>query len=475
MNISLDTKRSLIFWFLIAAVIFFLIVQVLVQDGMSLDGLIYATLAKNIAVGIGSVFTPSISDYFWPEFFEHPTLGLFLESLYFRFFGLGYLSERLYSFTTLILMLVVIYKFWNTITQAQAKMYGWLPIFFYVTLPLIFWTYTQNILENTMTLFSFISVVLIYKALKNRDSFQSLSLLILASLFIVASFFTKGPPAIFPLASIFLYFIFVRDISFQRMVYYTLILIGSFSLIMYVLLLNDAINNNITRYFNQQVLASLNGSRGSHGSRFHIVYELFFEILSITLISFIIFLTTRKKELFEKRDVKLGLFFIAVALSASLPIMLSAKQHGMYLIPSFVYFSLGFSILILPNVIYLIQKIKKPNAALFFTLTLFIVSLIFTMYKFGDYSRDEDILNDLKIISKEVAPQKIIQVDKSISKYYNINGYFMRYYDISLDAKGMHKYYLMKKGLVPKEDKEVVFSKSAIKLKTYDLYILDKI
>ncbi|MEA2019663.1 MAG: hypothetical protein U9N59_14575 [Campylobacterota bacterium] len=474
MELKSEIKKHLSFWFIIAGLIFFLIIRVLVQDGMSLDGLIYATLSKNMAVGIGSIFSPRISEYYWPHFFEHPPLGMYLESLYFKLFGLSYLSERLYSLTTLVVMIVAIQKFWSYLVVENEKNYSWLPVLLYLSVPLVFWAYTQNVLENMMSLFSFFAVITIIIAMKVKSTVNQIVLLALSSILIVASFFTKGPPSVFPLATLFIYFLFYKNISLKKAIILNGFVMSIFILLIYILLLNDNIYHSISTYLNTQVLASLEGTRSTNGGRFKILHELFFEILPILFISLLVFLFTKNKLIDKSIDVKRGLFFISIGLSASLPIIISQKQHGMYLIPSFVYFALGFSFLILPRVVFLVEKIKKVNVTLYFTIAFFVISILFTILKIGNYDRDESVLNDLDLISKSISDEKLVAVQKNIYYKDNVNAYFMRYYNISLDEKGKHKYLLLNKQGKLDLQQQQRYKKVNLTLTHYSLYIQEK-
>lgn len=474
MELNNETKKHLSFWFIIISLVFFLVIRVLVQHGMSLDGLIYATLSKNMAIGIGSVFSPRISEYYWPYFFEHPPLGMYLESLYFKFFGLGYLTERLYSLSTLIIMIITIQKFWSYLVVENEKRYAWLPVFFYISLPLVFWAYAQNILENTMSLFSFFAVISIVVAMKANSNVQQILLLVLSSVFIVASFFTKGPPSLFPLAALFVYFLVFKNISLKRAIILNGLVIICFLFWIYILLHNHSIYHSVSTYLNTQVLASINGVRSTTGSRFHILHELFFEILPILLLSLFVYFFTKKESLKKSAEIKNALFFILIGLSASLPIMISQKQHGMYLIPSFVYFALGFSFLILPRIVFLVEKIKKVNFFLFFSSIFLVTSVVFTITRIGCWDRDESILSDLKLISKNILDEKIIEVQKNIYYKDNINAYSMRYYNISLDENGKHKYLLLNKQNTLDLQYQQIYRPVDIKLVNYSLYVLKK-
>jgi hypothetical protein len=42
------------------------------QRGMFSDGLVYATIARNMAIGVGSLWAPNYTQTAWSEFYEHP-------------------------------------------------------------------------------------------------------------------------------------------------------------------------------------------------------------------------------------------------------------------------------------------------------------------------------------------------------------------------------------------------------------------
>ena len=65
--------------------------------GMFGDGLLYATMARNMSVGVGSFWKPALSATSYIEFYEHPPLGLALQSLAFRAFGDHFAVERVYA------------------------------------------------------------------------------------------------------------------------------------------------------------------------------------------------------------------------------------------------------------------------------------------------------------------------------------------------------------------------------------------
>lgn len=71
----------------VAALLLALTVPRLWQRGMFLDGITYAVLARNMASGVGTFWTPSLSTTVYPQFYEQPSLGLALQAAAFWLLG----------------------------------------------------------------------------------------------------------------------------------------------------------------------------------------------------------------------------------------------------------------------------------------------------------------------------------------------------------------------------------------------------
>ena len=71
----------------VVALLLALTIPRMAQRGMFSDGLLYATIARNMAIGVGSLWAPSYTQTAWTEFYEHPPLGLALEAVAFHALG----------------------------------------------------------------------------------------------------------------------------------------------------------------------------------------------------------------------------------------------------------------------------------------------------------------------------------------------------------------------------------------------------
>jgi 4-amino-4-deoxy-L-arabinose transferase-like glycosyltransferase len=85
-------------WRLFTAIVFtVLLLPALVQQGMFLDGVSYACIARNMAIGLGDFSHPHYTTTLYPVCYEQPPLVYWLQSLFFRLLGDHFWVERLYA------------------------------------------------------------------------------------------------------------------------------------------------------------------------------------------------------------------------------------------------------------------------------------------------------------------------------------------------------------------------------------------
>jgi 4-amino-4-deoxy-L-arabinose transferase-like glycosyltransferase len=100
--LKIFSDNRLPFWLLTINAIVWLILLPLYQDGMFMDGVQYAAVARNLAKGIGSFWFPVFSDNYVAglnSFHEHPPLVYYLQSFFFKIFAMYHsLSFLLFNF-----------------------------------------------------------------------------------------------------------------------------------------------------------------------------------------------------------------------------------------------------------------------------------------------------------------------------------------------------------------------------------------
>ena len=182
----------------VVALLLALTIPRMAQRGMFSDGLVYATIARNMGIGVGSLWAPSYTQTAWTEFYEHPPLGLALEAVAFRALGDHLIVERVYSLLVLALHAVVIAGIWRRLLPAPLD---WLAVLFWLTPSIVGWGAVNNMLENTQALLTTTAVLLMLDATRASTAAATAIGSTVAGIAVVAAVLTKGPAGFFPLVA----------------------------------------------------------------------------------------------------------------------------------------------------------------------------------------------------------------------------------------------------------------------------------
>ncbi len=454
---------------LTAAVFTGLLVPVLVQEGMFLDGITYGAISKNMANGYGSFFHPHYSVTLYPDFHEHPPMVFILQRFFFRLFGDAFLTERIYSFLMAILTAIGIKQCWLLLNPKHAlKTYRWFPVLLWITVPLVFWAYKNNLLENTVGVFTTFSVFCILRSLTHGKIIY----LFTGGILMILAFLSKGPVGIFPVV-VPLLFALTYGKGKAPLLYFMYLSLFT-ALVFYLLLLVfPALKSNLNHYVDQQLIPALNQQRevSTHNRftlLFHLAIELSFPIALLLYISVKKRIGKRKFKLFKHKEPML---FFFIALSASIPLIISFKQKKFYLIPSIPFYILSISFLTAPFVKEKIEAI--PVSALKWirraSVSAFVAVMLFSWYKVGDFSRDEEKLKDIYAISDVVPEGTTIGTSEHLLTDWSLVAYMSRIGYLHLDGTRKHEYVLTGNNSV---DTDVLkgYEKLDLKLAKYNLF-----
>ncbi|NPB03288.1 MAG: hypothetical protein GXO39_02595 [Thermotogae bacterium] len=318
-------RRSL----LIFSAVFFLLLMspFLLSWGMFFDGLTYAAIGRNLAIGFGKMWKPAYSLTLGREFYGHPPLAFWLQALLFKIFGDKLWVDKLYTFAFALLNLSLFWMLWRRMGFERVLGF-WAPFFvlslFYTTT----WVMRNNLLENTLSVFTLGSTLLYFIALERP------LLSILAGVLVLGAFLVKGPVGLFPLIFPFLYFR-------RRGVVVGLVGILSFLLGFLVLLSFPEVRHFFTEYFKSQIFKSVMGLENPAPTRLYILYALGREM--VVPLGFLIVVAWKTGR--WPRLTPAALHFILFSLSATLPLMFSAKQSRFYMFPSLFFWSMALTLL----------------------------------------------------------------------------------------------------------------------------------
>lgn len=461
-----------IFWILTITVFIGLLVPTLIQDGMFLDGVTYSSIAKNMANGIGDFWKPHYTKTLYPNFYEHPPLVFGIQSLFFKILGDGFYVERIYTLLTAIITIIGIILCWRLFSSENSQRhYSWLPVLLWISTPLVFWGYRNNILENTMGVFTIFSIYFISKSLITKRIIW----LIPGSVLIVMAFLSKGPAGLFPLvAPIIFTIIFKPNKPGTSIIYCLSIFLIPCCLLYALTILIPESRENISYYFNQQLLPAINGQREiTTNNRFSIILALTLELtLPIALFLFFTFIQWLKDRDFRLPNKNAGWYFLLIGISASIPLIISLKQRKFYLIPSIPYYVLSVSFIIIPYLKNFLEGLSSSVKAWIMKISYsaLILIIVFSIFRFGTYSRDEQKLNDVYSISEYISKGTIIGTTPDICQDWGLVAYMSRIGNLSLENNKEHDYLLILKSEKNNIDLIEKFNEINLGLKQYKIY-----
>ena len=230
-------SKTIPFWLFTISAILILIISQLIQDGIFMDGILYISVSKNLADGLGTFWEPNFSKTYFTIFREQPPLYFGLLALFYKIFGTSMYVERLFCFVCFMFTLIFIHKIWKGLffDDEQLNRNSWLAILFFTTIPICFWSYANLVEETVMTLFATMSVYYLSQALfiKKNVVFY----LILAGICVFLSSLTKGIQGLFPITGVFCFWMINnKHLSFKKNIIYSIVLIGTPVLIYAILI-----------------------------------------------------------------------------------------------------------------------------------------------------------------------------------------------------------------------------------------------
>lgn len=466
---------------LILALLIGLTVPVLIRDGMFMDAVLYTSVSHNLANGIGTFWFPQFSlnnVASLPAFHEQPPLAFGIQAVFFKLLGSSMLVERLYCFIVMLLtarLIVAIRKILLNSQEHDGLNYS--PLLFWIIIPVVFWSYSNNMHENTMTVFVLLSVYAFLKALQPSESFVLPT--ILASACVAAATLTKGFPGLYTMAVPLLYGITMHRAIGPRVwmvsICACLILAGLFSLLFTI----DPAASSLKTYLFDRALYRMN-QVPTVNYRFYILRSLLEECLPALLLTLIFLWIQRTKSRFQKTDLhglRCAVFCLVLAFAGSAPLMLTKVQKGFYLIPAMPFFALSASFFALPGLRMTRNLIQKNETAsrLFATTSgvLFLVAILLSIFFYGKPGRDQALLADVDKIIQVVPQGEVVGLDPDCWNDWSLQCYLMRKAFVSLDTQMRYRYHLVRNTNQINEVNSTYIPVS-LKLSGYILYKTEK-
>jgi Dolichyl-phosphate-mannose-protein mannosyltransferase len=394
-----------------------LVLPRMLSYGMFMDGVVYASIARNMAENYGSFWQPYYTATAFPIFYEHPPLGFWLQSWAYRLCGDSVYVEAWWGFGVGTLLLVVLAGIWRCLTpQGDALAGAWFPIMLFIVTPMTSWALANNMLENTMTFFILLSVLLCLLSLKNSTICFSCLYGILAGLSMFGAILIKGPVALFPLAVPLISM--MHDAKKIRKVCITAIillmtLVVSFSLMFST---NTASVHFFKRYVSQQVLAGVTGAPETWTSRFNVLTVVSRESLVPLLVGGTLAATVYRlrQTAISSIHSRLFLYYLGIALAGSLPILISVKQRRWYAFPSLPFYAMAIAV-VFNDAALALERLVEGNKNIGKNIIIFssmILCIALSLMFVGENSprRDKDFHTDFSKQRVAIEGRKVISV-----------------------------------------------------------------
>lgn len=475
-------SKTLPFWLFTISAILILTISQLVQDGIFMDGMQYIGVAKNLANGHGTFWEPHFSKTIFPVFHEQPPLYFGLLALFYKLFGTGMYVERLFCFVCFVLTLFYIHKIWETLfsDDKESAKNSWLPILFFATIPISFWSYSNHVEETVMALFATMSIYYLSEALFKKE--KIILNVIIAGVCIFLSSLTKGIQGLFPITGVFFFWMVSKQLSFKKNFFYSVLLIGT-PVLIYTLLIvsNNHIYDTLKFYLENRLGKAFNSTvHNTTDNHFEIVIRLFTELIPMFILMLLIYLfhrTNRAEENEQKNNRVKTVWLLLTGLSGSIPLALTLEQRGFYLLTSLPLFAIAGAIVVSGRTKYLVGKINTSGKFYRYsrslTIIAFIFSLTYTISKIGETKRDKKLLADVYAFGKFIPRGEIVSIPLEMWNDWNLHTYSIRYNYISLDGISgiQHRYLFIRKNL-PESLVPDNYEPYPIKTEYIDLYVL---
>ena len=420
----------------VGALLLALTIPRMTQRGMFSDGLVYATIARNMAIGVGSLWSPTYTQTAWIEFHEHPPLGLALEAVAFHAFGDHLMVERCYSLLVLALHAVVIAGIGRRLLSAPLD---WLPVLFWLTPSIVSWGAVNNMLENTQALLTTTAVLLMFDATRASTAAATAIKSTVAGVAVVAAVLTKGPAGFFPLVAPLVFGRLPppaagtadrRRRALAILMPTLVVLVAGAALAAY-----EPSRHNLTMYVRTQLAPSLLGQRELSDPLTivqHLLAGIVGRMAALLGLCWWLARPARGAPPAASTERAAAGSFMLLGTAAAAPFAFSARLSGHYLLPAVPMFALGFASLAAAFVIDQRDQRARVRTTLI-VLTLLAVVVLASRRE----RRDHALVLDLAAIEHVMPRDAIIGAcpHPRAAVDWGLHTYVQRWYRVSLDAR----------------------------------------
>jgi len=416
------------------AVYLVLILPRLWTFGMFLDGTIYASIARNMAEGLGGFNAPYYGDTAEKVFYWHPSLAMWLHSLLYRVFGDRLLIDTLYGFIAGSVVVYLVFQILRLVDfGGGAKPGAWGGVLLVSLAPMTSWVFSNNMLEASMAMFVLASVYLQLKGIHQTPR-KMAAMFFLAGLCLALAVLSKNVAGLFPLILPVSYYVIFRSISFKKTFVMSLHLAGSaLACIWAILYLANSIGF-YEEYLRHQLLPSVAGELAGESTGFlRNTWLILAELIGgAVVLAAATFIFKKQSEVGFHRP---ALFFLLLGISGTLPLFFIPKFRSFYLYPGLVFYFLSMAAFFRPTLTALEKRFLESVK---FRRYVNALALLLTFLAVGLFIAGKDHPARLKEFKHDVydngfsIPPRVDVADCSRTRDYTMIAAFQRYHKVSL-------------------------------------------
>lgn len=437
------TDRALPFF--VVALCAALILPALFMDGMFMDGVFYASISRNSAEGLGTFWNPYFSDTYFPQMHEQPPLLFALQGIFFRISGDSIYTERIYTALTALACFVLLFRSWTLLVKTKniateiPEAASWLPLFFWIVMPVTFYAFTNNLEECTMTIFVLAAFNSILRGMQNEN--RSLLYWGVAGAWLLAAGLTKGIQGMFLLSAPFWAWVILRNGSGRDFVKRTLCIALVPVVFVLLVLVTPVMYDSFAAYFTSRFGKTFSGATAGNTHQLHLLFELLIDTLPVTGTMALLFFFGRKTRglgAFLKANQRLILFLLACGFSGILPLLVTREQRGFYLVTALPFLALACAVSVAPVAARLTRFVQsKPRVSeTLFTLSGvgLIIVLFATFMNAGNPKRDADKIAALHETAAITGGRILLRTSDSIGDDWPFIACAQRYHGFSVTS-----------------------------------------
>lgn len=417
----------------------------LLSKGMFMDGIIYASIAENLSLGNGSFWHLK---YISPteDFIGHPPLAMYLQSFFYKLFGSAHYVDKLYGFLLFILTCLAAILLFKKLSPKYANSYP-LVVVFMIVIPMVLWSTANNMLENTVALFTTLAIYFLIQTKKNyvRNA-------IIAGALLYLGFLSKGLVALFPLSVPFWLLVFKRTTIKTSLIMLSTALLSILLIALLVHLIEPDSTLFLKLYFQEQIINSVE-QRVTVSSRFQVLIDYFSNIIIALVIVVLVLFRFKFKPYHD--ELKQGWMLFCIALSGVVPIMISMKQSEFYSLPAMPITAVALAFVAAPYLQNTLDKIYTFSFLKPLSIALVTLGVASSVYFKDTVFRDEELLNDFEQIYALLEEQNVLQVNENNFTDWKAFAYFYRFHKVSLGSNPQGPYFMV--SAQNTNNKEVVY------------------